>query len=120
MKPKIEATSFGSITIDGQKIGSDIVLSLDGSIKKRKKKLSKRIYGTSHTISLDEAKHVYEDGAELLIVGTGQYDSVRLSEEAKAYLKKRDCRVKLAATPEAIRLWNKAKGRAIGLFHVTC
>ena len=55
MKPKIEATSFGSITIDGQKFKKDVVIRLDGSVKKRKKKLSKRIYGTSHTISLDEA-----------------------------------------------------------------
>jgi hypothetical protein len=120
MKPKVEATSFGSITIDGQKFKKDVVIRLDGSVKKRKKKLSKRIYGTSHTISLDEAKHVYQEEAELLIIGTGQYDLVRLSEEAQAYLGKHNCRTKLAATPDAIGIWNKTKGRAIGLFHVTC
>lgn len=120
MKPKIEAATFGSITIDGRKIRNDVILRLDGSVKKRKKKLSKRLYGTSHTISLDEAKYVYQEGAELLIIGTGQYDSVGLSEEAQAYLEKHNCRTKLAATPDAIRLWNKAKGKVIGLFHVTC
>ena len=122
MKPKIEAATFGSITIDGRKIRNDVILRLDGSVKKRKKKLSKRLYGTSHTISLDEAKYVYQEGAERLIIGTGQYDSVRLSEGAQAYLEKHNCRTKLAATPDAIRLWNKAKGKGkvIGLFHVTC
>ena len=120
MKPKIEATAFGSITIDGRKIKNDVILRLDGSVEKRKKKLSKRIYGTSHTISLDEARYVYEDGAKLLIVGTGQYDRVRLSEEARTYLREHDCRAELAATPDAVRLWNKAKGKVIGLFHVTC
>jgi hypothetical protein len=120
VRPKIEATAFGSITIDGREIENDVIFRLDGSVKKRKKKLSKRVYGTSHTISLDEAKYVYEKGAELLIIGTGQYDLVRLSEEAQAYLKKRNCRTKLAATPDAIRIWNKAKGKVIGLFHVTC
>ena len=120
VKPKIEATSFGSITVGGRKVGNDVILRLDGSVKKRKKKLSKRIYGTSHTISLDEARHVYEEGAELLIIGTGQYDLVRLSEEAQAYLRKQDCRTKLAATPEAIHIWNKAQDKVIGLFHVTC
>ncbi|MEE8163272.1 MAG: MTH938/NDUFAF3 family protein [Anaerolineae bacterium] len=120
MKPRIEAATFGSITIDGRKIRNDVILRLDGSVKKRKKKLSKRLYGTSHTISLDEAKYVYQEGAERLIIGTGQYDSVRLSEEAQAYLEKHNCRTKLAATPDAIRLWNKAKGKVIGLFHVTC
>jgi hypothetical protein len=120
MKPKIEATTFGSITIDGQRIGNDVLLRLDGAVKKRKKKLSKKVYGTSHTISLDEAKYVYEKGAELLIIGTGQHDLVRLSEEAEKYLKKRGCRVKLMATPKAIRAWNKAEGKVVGLFHVTC
>jgi hypothetical protein len=28
--------------------------------------------------------------------------------------------VKLLPTPEAIRIWNKADGAVIGLFHVTC
>jgi len=120
LKPKIEATSFGSITIDGKKVRNDVIIRLDGSVKKRKKKLSKRVYGPSHTISLDEVKHVYEEGAELLIIGTGRYDLVRLSEEAQTYLRKHNCRTKLAATPDAIGLWNKAKGKVIGLFHVTC
>ncbi len=120
MKPKIEDTSFGSITIDGREIENDVILRLDGSVKKRKKKLSKRIYGTSHTISLDEARYVYEEGAELLIIGTGQYDLVRLSDEARAYLAKRNCQTKLAATPDAAGIWNTAQGKVIGLFHVTC
>jgi hypothetical protein len=120
MKPKIEATSFGSITIGGRKIRNDVILNPSGEVKKRKKKLSKRVYGTSHTISLDEAKYVYERGVDFLIVGTGQYDKVRLSDEAAGYFKKRDCKVKLASTPDAIRIWNKSKGKVIGLFHVTC
>jgi hypothetical protein len=120
MKPTIDGTSFGSISIGGQKIKNDVVLRLDGSVVKRKKKLSKQIYSTSHIISKTEAKHVYDKGAELLIIGTGRFDSVRLSEEAAAYLEKRDCRVVLAPTRRAIRLWNEAEGKVIGLFHVTC
>jgi hypothetical protein len=120
MKPRIEATAFGSITIDGREIENDVLLRLDGSVKKRKKKLSKKVYGTSHTISLDEAKYVYEKGAELLIIGSGQNDLVRLSDEAQKYLEKRRCRVKRMATPEAIQAWNRAEGKVIGLFHVTC
>ena len=93
---------------------------LDGSIQKRKKKLSKKVYGTSHTISLHEARYVYEKGAELLIIGSGHYGCVELSDEAEKYLKKHGCRVKLKATPKAIQIWNTARGKVIGLFHVTC
>ena len=120
MKPRINGTTFGSITVDGLKIKNDIVLRLDGTVVKRKKKLSKKVYSTSHIVSKAEAKHVYDKGAELLIVGTGRFDSVRLSEEAARYLNKRNCRTLLAPTKKAVRLWNDADGQVIGLFHVTC
>ena len=120
MKPKIERTQFGSITIEGSVFEHDVILRLSGKVRKRKKKLSKRIYGTSHTISLDEAKHVYEEGAERLIVGAGQHGNVTLSGEAAAYFKRKGCVVALEPTPGATRSWNHAKGAVIGLFHVTC
>ena len=120
MKPKIDGGSFGSITVAGTTFEHDIVIRLDGQVEKRKKRLSKALYGTSHVISLDEAKHVYEKGAERLIIGTGQYDAVRLSEEAAAYFERKRCHVELLPTPQAIRAWNEARGSVIGLFHVTC
>ena len=120
MQPRINAATFGAITIEGREIGNDVILRLDGSVEKRKKKLSKKIYGTSHTISLEEARYVYEKGAELLIIGTGHYDRVGLSDEAERYFKKHGCQVKLAATPKAIAAWDTADAKTIGLFHVTC
>ena len=120
MKPKIDKTKFGMITISSTKYENDVIIRLDGRVEKRKKKLSKAIYGTSHIISLDEAKYVYEEGAERLIVGTGQTGLAKLSDEAADYLKNKGCRAKLQPTPEAIQLWNEAKGAVIALFHVTC
>jgi hypothetical protein len=120
MRPRIDATTFGTITIEGREIGNDVILRLDGLVEKRKKKLSKKIYGTSHTISLEEARYVYEKGAKLFIIGTGHYDRVGLSDEAQRYFKKHGCRVKMAATPKAIKAWDTADEKTIGLFHVTC
>jgi hypothetical protein len=122
MKPRIDGTRFGSITVAGTVFEHDVVIRPDGQVKKRKKKLSKAVYGTSHTISLREAKHVYEHapGADRLIVGSGQYGNVELSPEAAAYLRRRGCRVLVRPTPAVITVWNRAKGAAVGLFHVTC
>ena len=120
MKPKIQAAKFGSITIQGQKIEHDVIIRLDGTVKKRKKKLSKRVFGTSHRISLAEAQHVFDQGARLLIVGTGQHGLVHLDDEARGFFDEQGCQVRLLPTPEAIRAWNKAEGKVIGLFHVTC
>lgn len=120
MEPKIDRTMFGSITVDGQIFERDIIIRLSGKVKKRKKKLSSAVYGTSHTISLEEAKHVYQKGAERLVVGAGQYGLVELSEEAAEYLDERGCQVDLLPMKGAIKAWNEAEGAAIGLFHVTC
>ena len=122
MKPRIDRTRFGSITVEGSVYEHDVIIRPDGRVKKRKKKLSKAVYGTSHTISLQEAKYICEQGAgaQRLIVGSGQYGNVELSPEAAAYVKARKCTVLLLPTPNVIDIWNKTEGRAIGLFHVTC
>jgi hypothetical protein len=122
MRPRIDATQFGSITLEGTVHDHDVIVCPDATVKKRKKKLSKAIYSTSHTISLAEAKYVYHHGkgAEALIIGAGQYGRVQLSPEAAEYLAGRQCAVVLLPTPEVIATWNEAKGKVIGLFHVTC
>ena len=120
MQSKIDSTSFGSITIDGKRFENDVLIRLDGEVKKRKKKLSKAIFGTSHIVSQDEARYVFEEGAQDLIVGTGQYGRLELSKEALEYLGEVKCQVQMLPTPQAIRVWNEADGDTIGLFHVTC
>ena len=120
MEPRIDRTMFGSITIDGEIYQRDVIIRLSGKVKKRKKKLSKAIYGTSHTVSLDEAKHVYQKGAERLIIGAGQYGLVELSDDAAAYFADKRCQVDLLPMKKAIKAWNRGEGAVIGLFHVTC
>ena len=120
MRPRIDTAKFGSITVEGRTFERDVLIRLSGEVEKRKKKLSKAVYGTSHVISLEEAKHVYQKGAERLIVGTGQSGLTQLSKEAADYFERKGCPVMLLPTPEAIGAWNKAQGAVIGLFHVTC
>jgi hypothetical protein len=121
MKPKINDTEFGSITIGNEKFEHDVLVHLDGKVSKRKKKLSKAVFGTSHLLSLDEAEYVYEKGAHLVIIGAGQYSALKLSEEAETFFKAKHCNVVLLATPEAIKAWNNEhEQNVIGLFHVTC
>lgn len=120
MEPRIDHTEFGSITVAGKRIEHDILIRLDGTVEKRKKKLSKSKYGTSHLISLAEAQYVHEEGARLLIIGAGQYGLVQLDDEAQRFLADQACHVCLLPTPEAARVWNESEGKVIGLFHVTC
>jgi hypothetical protein len=116
----IDATEFGAITVDGKTYEHDVIIRLSGAVEKRRKRLSKEKYGTSHIISKAEAKSVFEDGCDLLIVGAGQGGNVRLSPEASAYLDKKQCRVVVQPTPEAILTFNRSGGKTIALMHVTC
>jgi hypothetical protein len=120
MEPEIQNTQFGSITVGGELYDHDIVIRLDGKVKKRKKKLSKQQYGSSHTVSLEEAEDMFDEGAERLIIGMGQYGALKLSDEALDYFRNKGCSVTLLPTPEAVRAWNEVKDKAIGMFHVTC
>jgi hypothetical protein len=104
--------------MDGNTYEHGVVVRLSGEVVKRKKKLWKKYYGTSHILS--KAKFVFEKGCEQLIVGSGQMGNVRLSPEAEAYFAKKNCKVLLQSTPEAIHVFNRSTARKIGLFHVTC
>ena len=120
MKPTLNGTGFGYIDVNGERIKHDILIRLDGEVIKRKKKLSKEIYGTSHTISLAEAKYTCQESAERLLIGAGQFSRVQLSPEAEEYFKEQDCQVEILSTSDAVRAWNERGGNIIGLFHITC
>ena len=64
---KIDGTVFGAITIDGKTYEHDVVVRLSGEVVKRKKKLSKKLYGTSHVLSEDEAKFLFEKGCDQVL-----------------------------------------------------
>lgn len=120
MKPQIDGTDFGGIVIDGERYDHDVVIRLSGDVKKRKKRLSKEVFGTSHRVSLDEAKHIYDEGALHVIIGSGQYGALDVSKEAQEYFLRKGCEVTVAPTPEAVKSWNDAKGKVVAMFHVTC
>ena len=120
MKPRIDNTSFGSITVEGLVFDHDVFINLNGEIKKRKKKLSKKHFGTSHIISLEEAAHIYEVDAEKILIGSGQTGMVRLSDEASDFFDQKNCNVFIIPTHDAVEKWNNETGSVIGLFHLTC
>ena len=95
----IESTTFGVITIDGKTYEHDVVVRLSGEVVKRKKKLSKKLYGTSHVLSEDEAKFLFEKGCDQVVIGSGQMGNVHLSPEAEAYFERKGCEVLLKRHP---------------------
>jgi hypothetical protein len=113
---EIEDTKFGSITIDRKTYEHDVVIRLSGEVIKRKKKLSKKLYGTSHVLSKDEAKFVFEKGCEEFIIGSGQMGNVHLSPEAKAYFAKRAARSYCSLPPRRSVCSTNHMQRRLGFF----
>jgi hypothetical protein len=120
LKPHIDFTEFGQINIDGKVYDYDVVIRLDGTVEKRQKGLSKRVYGSSHTMSLDEAKYIYDEGAKKLLIGSGQYGVLELSTEAMKFFKDQNVDITICRTPECLQKWNECCDGTIGVFHVTC
>lgn len=120
MKPNLQGTGFGWIDVDGERISHDILIQLDGEVAKRKKELSKEVYGTSHTISLAEAEYIYKKGVQGLLIGAGQFGRVCLSPEAASFFEGNNCPVTILPTTQAIKAWNEGPSGIIGLFHITC
>jgi hypothetical protein len=120
VEPQVIKTGFGWITLGADRYNHDIVIGLDGIVRKRRKKLSKQVYGTSHKISLAEARDVLEEGCEVLLISAGVFGRVGLSDEAKAYFDGHSVQVVVLPTQQAVRRWNAMTGKAVGLFHVTC
>ena len=115
-----DGTNFGNITVDGKTYDHDVIIRLDGEVAKRKKKLSKKLYGTSHVVSEDEGEFVFQKGCKLLVLGSGQQGNKHLYREAEAWLGKKDGEIVIRPTPEAVRIFDEARGKKFGIFHVTC
>jgi hypothetical protein len=120
METHIDSATFGSIVVNGKTYDHDILISLEGKVSKRKKRLSKMVFGTSHVISQAEAEYIFEPGTRKLIIGAGHNGMVILSNEAADFFRTRECEVILLPTPEAVDAYNSSPGIFKGLFHVTC
>lgn len=118
--PRIEAPDFGSATVNGQQVEYDIVVRASGSVKRRNKKLSRKVHGTSHEVSEGEIKKVCRGKPERLYIGNGHHGHLQLSREASEWLADAGIEVTMMTTAEAARAFNSATGKRALLLHVTC
>ena len=118
--PHIAETSFGRITIDGWTYEHDVWILADGEVKKRKKKLAKRVYGTSHRIGPEELAKLCQDPPDVLIIGAGQSALAELTDEGAEFLRERGIEWQVLPTPQALAAYNRCPKRKAALIHVTC
>ena len=118
--PIISHPRFGEVVVGDMSYARDIYITVDGNVKKRKKRLAREEYHTAHTLGPKELEKVCRGGPEIMYVGTGDSGAMKLSDEALRFLSQRSIECKALRTPELVEAYNKSGKRKAAVIHVTC
>ena len=114
---RFEKFSFGSIRIDGVTHSHDVVIDR-GTVRKRKKKASKKFRDTfGHTPLSVEAKIPWK--CRRLVIGTGT-GALPVMKEVKREAKRRKIKLVVLPTAKAIEALKKEPDKTNAVLHVTC
>ena len=113
---KIEQFSFGNITIDGEEYGNDLIL------------IPPRVVSTwwrrqGHRLEVDDLGEVLAYHPDVLVVGGGVSNMMRVCPSAIGDMESAGIRVEILATPEAVGRFNELtqKGEKVAAaLHLTC
>jgi hypothetical protein len=112
----IESYSFGSMTVMGEKHRNDLKVINDGIIANWWRR-------EGHVLSTEDIADILYANIEILVVGTGAYGGMKVTEEAGKALEGRAIKLLAVPTKEAVSVFNslRAKGKRVaGAFHLTC
>ena len=112
----IESYSFGSMKVKGQNYRNDLKIIDDqivGNWWRRE----------GHALYVQDIDDILYSSAETLVVGTGAYGSMRITEEAAKAIQDQGIKLVAVPTKEAVSIFNSlhAQGESVaGAFHLTC
>jgi|SRR5579864_2969333 len=115
---RIQAFSFGSITIDGTVYDHDVVVE-GGKIRRRDKKPSKELQRSfGHTpLSIGEK---IPWSCRRLVIGTGAYGRLPVTDEVIQEAKRRGVDLLMKPTEQAIQDLERHSKNTNAILHVTC
>lgn len=112
-----EKFSFGSVQIDGTACEHDVVIDR-GEVRKRKKKPSKQFRQFGHTpVSVEED---VPWKCRQLVIGTGAYGKLPVMQEVRDEAKRKEIKLLILPTIEAIQVLNRNPKDTNAILHVTC
>lgn len=112
----IESYSFGNMTIMGESHRNDLKIIENQIIANWWRR-------EGHALYAEDISDILYSGVEMLVVGTGAYGSMRVTEEAKKAMEGRGIKFVAVPTKEAVTIFNTLHGqgkRVAGAFHLTC
>lgn len=111
----IESYSFGKMKIDGQIYKSDLAI-LPGRVN------SSWWRKEGHNLHPEDLKEFLAESPEVLIIGTGYFGLMKISDETKAFIEGKNIEFEADKTGRAVEYFNKISKtrKTIGVFHLTC
>ena len=134
----IEEYHFGSITIDEKTYNHDVEVRWTGAASGDTRgepspsglEVLKWWRKEGHFVYPEDIKRAIEENPEVIIIGTGESDVMKVSQKVKKEIKSKGIELIIDITPEAIKTFNVIqeeseeeegrKKKVIGLFHLTC
>lgn len=113
---RIDLFSFGSITINGEEYGNDVVL-----LPPRVMSSWWRRHG--HKLEVDDLAEVVAYRPDALIVGSGVSNMMQMPPSTIRDMESAGIRVEILPTPEAVERFNDlmaAGEKVAGAMHLTC
>lgn len=114
---KIDAFSFGKITIAGKLYRSDVIIFSD-------RVQESWVREEEHRPQIREFAEIVQAEPEVLIIGTGYAGVMSIPDQIRNYLTSKGIEVRVDKTAKAIDLFNalqgSMKGKVIAALHVTC
>jgi hypothetical protein len=115
---RIDGFSFGTIRIDGETYGRDVVIDR-GEVRLRKKKPSKPYRDEFGHTPLSLAEKIPWNCTRL-VIGTGAHGALPVMPDLLEEAKRRGVEVTAVPTKDAIELLRSARGATNAVLHITC
>lgn len=114
----VEAYSFGSITVDGEKFTKDVIIGRAGV-------LSPWWRREGHSLDPEDLESVTASTPEVLVIGTGSFGVMKVPDDTMEFLRSRDIEPRVMRTGRAVEEFNdllKKRGpdKVMAALHLTC
>jgi hypothetical protein len=111
----IDSYSFGSITVNGKRYTSDVIIypeRVDSSWWRKQ----------GHNLCMEDLREVLEYQPEVLVVGKGKPGLMAVGADLVEQLAQRGIEVRSAPTAKAVQLYNQlSQGKkVVAALHLTC
>jgi hypothetical protein len=113
--PHVDAYDFGRITIDGETYARDLIICPDGI-------RTDWWRSEGHSLRPRDLEAVIDLDPEVLIVGCGRDDRLKVPEETRRWVRQRGIELIELPTGEACERYNQlaVQSRVVAGLHLTC